>query len=316
MTRWEKIQERIVCSVPVRASIGVMKKIHPPGFRGLSLWFVSKYLFEGIVNGRFAMRASAISFRMFLSFFPAIAILATLLQYIQIDGFEQEFWSSIDSFIPPEVAEYINQARDDVQAHSSGVISVSFIVGLFLASNTINSILIGFNGSIHIEKAGNIFILRLISIGILLVFGIVVASSVFALGFGDDVLGYLQDKAIIGNDWLLTLFTGLKWLLGIALIYFSVTLLYNFGNLNERKWKTLTAGASFTTLVFILSSAVFSWFIATFLNYDAIYGSIGSLLVLLFWINFNNSVLLLGFELNTSIFRAHGVATRVEEAEE
>ncbi|MGB1031108.1 MAG: YhjD/YihY/BrkB family envelope integrity protein, partial [Flavobacteriales bacterium] len=84
----------------------------------------------------------------------------------------------------------------------------------------------------------------------------------------------------------------------------SISILYNIGDLKDRSWKTFSAGATFTTVLFLMSSLVFSWFLESFNTYSALYSTLGNFLSLLIWLNLNSTILLLGFELNTSIKRA------------
>ena len=90
----------------------------------------------------------------------------------------------------------------------------------------------------------------------------------------------------------------------VALIYSSVTLLYNVGHWDRLKWRTATPGAAMTTLLMVLLSVGFSFFIAQLNTYNRLYGSLGTLMLALVWVNANSAVLLLGFELDASIEKA------------
>ena len=89
-----------------------------------------------------------------------------------------------------------------------------------------------------------------------------------------------------------------------AVEYSSVTLLYNVGHWDRLKWKTATPGAAMTTLLMVLLSVGFSFFIAQLNTYNRLYGSLGTLMLLLVWVNANSAVLLVGFELDASIEKA------------
>jgi len=95
-----------------------------------------------------------------------------------------------------------------------------------------------------------------------------------------------------------------KWIITFLLIYGAISILYNIGDLKDRKWKTMSAGATLTTILFIITSVLFAWFVNNVASYNKLYGSLGTLLILLIWTNVNSTILLVGFELNTSIKKA------------
>jgi membrane protein len=126
--------------------------------------------------------------------------------------------------------------------------------------------------------------------------GLITVSEIVLYRIGE--FDFLNDAFII---FMLDI---ARWLIIILLIYSSITILYNAGDLNRKKWKLLNAGSWFATIFFILASLGFAWFVQNFASYNKLYGSLGTLLVLLIWMNFNCVILLLGFELNASISKA------------
>ena len=291
---------------PVRKTITFLQHHKPPGFQGLSIWYVSQFFFEGVMKGQLATRASAISFRLFLAFFPGLIMLLTLIPYIRIDNFQENLFDSIRGFFPGDTFSLFESTLDGLinQKHSA-LLSIGFVLVLYYASNSINAILIGFNASYHLEEKGNPWVMRIASIILIFVLGIFMFTAVIIILFSDTAFEYLHTKGIIGDRGYIPILNFAKWIVSVALIYSIISTLYNVGvGQRRRRWRFFNVGATLATLVFILTSIGFAYFVNNFSNYNKLYGSLGSLMVLLIWLNFNCMIVLMGFELNTSIKKA------------
>jgi len=94
-----------------------------------------------------------------------------------------------------------------------------------------------------------------------------------------------------------------RWLIIVALILFSISILFHFGPAVQRKLRFISAGSSLATILLITTSVIFAYYINNFGQYNKLYGSIGTLIVIMLWIYINSLILLIGFELNASIFK-------------
>ena len=291
---------------PVKKSIHFLQHHKPPGLHGLSIWYVSKYFFEGVMKGQLATRASAISFRLFLAFFPGIIMLLTLIPYIPIEDFQQNLFDSLRTFFPGDTFSLFEETLADLllQKHSA-LLSVGFILVIYYASNSINAILIGFNTSYHLEEKGNPVIMRIASIVLIFVLGILMLVAVIIIIFSGSAFEFLHSKGIIGDRGYIPILNFAKWVVSVALIYSIISTLYNVGvGQRWRRWRFFNVGATVATLFFIVTSVAFAYFVNNFASYNKLYGSLGSLMVLLIWLNFNCMIVLMGFELNMSIRKA------------
>ena len=88
------------------------------------------------------------------------------------------------------------------------------------------------------------------------------------------------------------------------MLFLGITTIFNFGPAIKSKLKVFSAGAILATIFIILTSILFSYYINNFSQYNKIYGSIGTLMIILIWMYFNAIILLTGFELNASILNA------------
>jgi membrane protein len=295
---------RLLESKPVKAVLSFAKRIRPWGLEGLSLYAVSRFFIEGVQKGALSTRAAAISFRFFLAVFPVIIMLLSLLPLIPIDNFQQYLFDSVRAFFPGDTFSLVEDTVADLlnKSHST-VFSVGFILSLYYASNSVNAILMGFNGSFNLESKGNPFFIRLVSVGLLIILSIFMVIAVALIIFSGAAFEELLEMGLLHQDNVFLLQVA-KWLITVLLIYGSITILYNIGDFRRHSWKLFSAGATLTTLLFILTSLAFAWFVNNFSSFNKLYGSLGTFLLLLIWINLNSVILLVGFELNASITRA------------
>src|SRR5690606_11349783 len=92
-----------------------------------------------------------------------------------------------------------------------------------------------------------------------------------------------------------------RWIILFAIYFFTVSMLYKFGPASSRKWKFFNPGATLATILAILTFSAFAFYINKFGAYNKLYGSIGTLIVIMIWLYLNSLILLVGFELNASI---------------
>jgi membrane protein len=289
----------------IRKVINLLNRIKLPGYQGLSIWYVTRFFLEAMMNGQLPTRAAAISFRLFLAFFPAMILLLSLIPYIPIDDFQDSLFEGISGFFPGDTFSLFEDTFHDlIKRKHSALLSIGFILVIYYASNSINAILIGFNSSYYLEEKGNVWLLRLASIVLIFILGIFMVVAVLLNLFSGALVGYLHEIKLIGKNAKFVLEI-VNWLISVGLVYAIITTLYNVGvGKQRRRWSFINVGATFATTVFVITSFVFAYFVTHFGNFNKLYGSLGTLMVLLIWLNFNCMIVLMGFELNMSIRKA------------
>jgi membrane protein len=146
-------------------------------------------------------------------------------------------------------------------------------------------------------------VFRVVSVGLLILLTVLFLSAVLLLGVAGDVIDWAHGKRWLRGDvvpWLEVA----RWTLAVAMVHGAVTLLYNVGHRDRGRWRWSSTGATVATIAIVLLTLGFSWFVGHFASYNKLYGSLGTLLVTLIWVNSNSTVLLLGFELDAAIHRA------------
>jgi membrane protein len=292
----KKILDRIV----LRA-----KKITLPFFDGLPLYDVAIFFYKGIVDGAITTRASAIAFNFILAVFPAIIFLFTLIPYIPIENFQIELMKLIQSVLPDNAYLAIKGTIQDIVTQPRGsLLSVGFFAAFVFSTNGLVSIIVAFNGTIHAIETRNIVSLYLTAFGLSLILTTLTTLSVALITISQHSLEFLLAKQFIRSDYEIYLVLGGKWLVILFLFFFAFAFLFYYAPARKMRFRFISAGGTLATVLSILISVGFSFYINNFGKYNTLYGSIGTLVVVMLWFYFMALILLIGFELNASIWSA------------
>lgn len=286
--------------------VRLFKKIKLPALEGLSLYDLLELYMIGIFRGTLTTRASAIAFNFFTALFPFLLFILIIIPYVPIDDFKISFQQFLDSFLPPSTSDFFfTNIFENIDSNErKGLVSSVFLVSMALMANGISAIFSGFESSYHEQFIRNIFKQYFFALGVALLLALLSIITVLIFGyFQIFVMANLETRGFLNEEstvfWILVA----KYVFFIIMIYLATAMLYYFGTKEGRESKFFSVGAWFTTLLIILTSYLFGIYIENFSKYNELYGSIGGLLILLFYIWLNCNILLLGYELNASLNR-------------
>jgi membrane protein len=306
----KRIKRRIMFSRPFRQLLGWAKRIILPGFEGFSLYEISRFFFKALTAGNLTTRASAIAFKLFVAFFPAVIVLLTLIPYVPISDFQDRLLDTFEEMMPFEVFQFIESTLHDLVVKKHGtLLSVSFLAGVFFASNSIQAILEGFSGSTNLTTWHSALKQRLLSVGLLLALTILAVIAVPLLAFSGITIRLLHAKGAFLSELQMWALFATKWGISILVVLMAVALLYNVGDPSSRRFKVFTPGSLLAVFLILLVSQVLAFVFSYITDYNALYGSIGAILAVQLWIYVNMIVLLVGYELNIGIARARTLRT-------
>jgi membrane protein len=296
------IEEKLEKIPVIRNLMHVLKRIKIPGFGGLSFYDLLEMYIEGIVDGAFSYHASAVAFSFFMALFPFALFILNLIPFIPIEGFQDDFLQFVKEGVPPNTYDAIANIINDILNNShSGLMSSGFLLSIFLMANGINGILGGFESSRHVlEKRGFLHqyfvalgislllsILLLLTVAIIVIFEVFIQKTII-----QDVLSDQIPLIILG-----------RYIFVILMILITSSVLLRYGTKQSHKPPFISIGSVFTTILIIISSYFFGIWVIRFSKYNELYGSIGTLLIMMFYIWINCMILLLGFELNATIHK-------------
>lgn len=290
--------------------IRLSKRIILPGFDGMPLYDVTIFFFRGLSEGYITSRASAVSYNFFLAVFPSIIFLFTIIPFIPIAHFQQSLLDLIQDFIPGQAYETVKETVEDIVIRPhGGLLSVGFILTLYFATNGINSLMEAFNNTFHAIETRSFIKQRLISILLMIIVSFLLIFAIGLMTFGTGILTFILPPRITNSGFFFGVIGVIKWLIILATLFFTIAFLYYFAPAKRKHFRFISAGASLATFLIIVTTLGFNFYVDNFSKYNALYGSIGTLLIVLLWIYFNSFSLLLGFELNASIKNAKSVNT-------
>lgn len=280
------------------------QKLIIPGFEGLSLYEVSMFFYKGLVEGALTTRASSLAFNFFLAFFPSIIVLFTLIPFVPIEGFQEQLFVLIMDILPPSTYDATKSIVDDIVNHEQGgLLSLTFILALYFSTNGVSAMITGFNATYHLTDKRTWLQLRLLSFILTLILAILLILTIIFQIFSQGFMNYLVAEGYL-QQYSADLILYAKWIILVIVLFISISILYYYGPTDKSRWKFFSAGSLSATLLSVITSVGFSYYINNFAQYNQLYGSIGTLLVILLWMYFNSIILLLGFELNASIVSA------------
>jgi membrane protein len=278
------------------------KSVKLPYSEGLTLYHLAELYISGILKGDISYRAGAIAFSFFMSLFPFALFILNLIPYIPIEGFQEDFMQFVADNVPPTTYDAISGTLADILLNShKSLLSTGILLSILLMSNGLNAILSGFQNSMHITIKRTYFRQYGVAIALSLVLTLLLILTVASIVTFEIVIRSLASRGIIGQDALL-LEIG-RYLFLILMILTTTSLLFKFAAKETRGAAFFSYGSVFSTLLFGLTSFGFSIYVVRFSKYNELYGSIGTLLVLMLYIWINCFILLLGFELNALIHK-------------
>ncbi len=295
-----RIKRIILVSPPVSFLVRKSKAIKLPGFKGIPLYDVIWFFFQQAKKTGFTERASAISFNFTMTIPPAVIFLFTLLPYIPISQeFINELFGVIKDVVPGEKNNQglIKFMTDILNNPRTGLLSTGFILAMFFSSNAMMGIMRSFDKNYIGFRKRKGLQQRWVAIRLTFILFILFFIAIVAL----IMQGAVLRKLGITNSLLIAVIHNLRWVVIVLMFFFSISFIYRYAPAVHKRWKLISPGSILATLLMIAFTGGFSYYVSNFSNYNELYGSISTVLILMLLIYFNSLVLLIGFELNVSI---------------
>jgi membrane protein len=273
-----------------------------PGFYPLPLYNVGSFIANEIDGRAMQNRAASLTFNFMLAFFPATIFLFTLIPFVPLPNFQGNLLKLLSTILPYNAYMAFQATIVDIVKHHNGqLLSVGFVTALYFATNGITNLMGAFNRSSLVVEKRTWLKRRMIAVALTFVISVALLVAISVLTAGTAIIHFLKSHIASKEHFWYYIIVFLRWLIVIAIFFFTISLLYRYGPANKEKWKFLNTGAILATALAVLSSMGFSYYINNFSSYNKIYGSIGTLIILMLWLYLNSLILLIGFELNASI---------------
>ncbi|GAB1463270.1 YihY/virulence factor BrkB family protein [Pedobacter sp.] len=274
-----------------------------PGFSPLPIYTVATFFFKEIGKDTVVNKASSLAYNFMLAIFPGIIFLFTLIPYIpKRIGFQEGLMSLLALVLPTNAfLAFEATINDIVNIQNGSLLSIGFFLSLFFATNGVHNLMMAFNKSSLIVETRTLLKRRLVALILTMVLVVSMILCIAAMTLGEITINYLKKEIAYDGNLTIYLIKFTQWALLGALYFINVSILYRYGPAHAKKWKFFSAGSWLATILAFLTIWGFSFYINHFSAYNKLYGSIGTLMVIMIWLYLNSFILLIGFELNASV---------------
>ncbi len=300
MLTFTHIRQRVASTFPANWLIRQSQKIRLPGFQGIPLYHVLKFFFLQIRKVGITERAAAISFNCVMAIPPIIIFLCTLIPYLPISNeFIRQLHGLIRDVIPGEKnnSAIIKFIDDIIKKPKNDLLSLGFLLALFYSSNAVLGIMRAFDKNYLGFKKRKMINRRVTALQLTSVLFVLMFASLLVLIMQSSVLKLFGLKNVMVRQ----IIGYARWVVIVLLFFGSVSFIYRYAPFVHKRWKLINPGCILATTLMLLFTVFFSYWVNNFSNYNKLYGSISTILILMLLIYFNSLVLLIGFELNVSI---------------
>ena len=274
-------------------------------FDGLSGWDVAKFFIRGLKKGDIQSRSNSLAFSFFLALFPSIIFLFTLIPFIPIRDFQSELLLLIQSLLPSQAYEAAKETIEDIVRNKRGsVLSIGFLSALLFASDGMYAMMETFRKSYHGSIKRTEVRKRLLSVFLTVTVTILIITAIGLLIGHQLLVKFIYKHKILNKEFYIIGLSLGKWIITLGLSFTAISSLYYFGSSTHSKFRFVSAGSTLATIMIILTTMLFNNLVVNFIHYNKIYGSIGTLIMVMIFIKFNTLQLLIGYELNASISNA------------
>ncbi len=282
--------------------IDITSRINPYGFEGLSLYEIAVLFRKGLSNVNLMTGAAAIAFKFFLALFPSVILIFTIIPLLPLPESNEAIFDILREMIPTNAYPMVKQTIVDIMSRQQGgLLSIGFLLSLYFSSSGFISVIYAFNLSEHVHETRSWFQQRLTSIVLVIIAGLIIILAVVLIIVGNKTISWFVAEQIIHNKAGIQIYLYSRWVFITAMIFFSISFIYYLAPAKKTRYKFFSAGSVLSTICIILITISFRYFILFFTRYNALYGSAGTIMIIMMFIYFIAIVLLTGFELNASL---------------
>ncbi len=281
----------------------------------ISLYKILEIYIQGITKGAIGVRAAAASWSIFMSMFPFLVFFLLFISYLP---YYEEIQQLIFNFLlkkllPSDILTIIQNYMNDrivlvnnnLNRPNTFLLIFSILLFIFLSSNGVRSLIRGFKSVNNQEplefKGMKSFFL---SIFIVLFFSIFLFTSLVLLYVTEIIFRFFEHSLPFNIPEYRLIINILNFILSLFIFFIGICFLYYFGRTAKISFRGVMPGALLTTMLFTLTTSCFGFYIANFTRFNVLYGSIGSILIVMLWINISVVFTLIGYELNIALRKA------------
>ena len=299
---WNKILNDISSLRLTRKLLYILRTNSLPGFKGVSIMKIITFMYEETYRDDIMTRANSMAFSFFISLFPFLLLLFSAVSLVPMDTVNEMTSDLVSDIIPKEAHAFIDEILNAVFSRERvDLLSIGFILAIYFASNGMEAMMRGFDKDYDFTfRKRNWIQRRLAAVRLTTIIGLLCLLSIIFIFGSSLAMNWLKENTIIGN-WEFVSYNIIRWVFIILLFYSVIASIYHYAPPTKKRFSYFSIGTNFATLFSLMSSVVFTYFVNRFGDYDAFYGPLGTLVMVMLWIQINCYIILAGFELNAGI---------------
>jgi len=298
-----KIQSKILNFPWVKSLFKWLDRITLPGFEGNSLFKVGRFFVKTAFDEELNLRTGYLAYSFFLALFPAIIFFFTAIAYLPIKNLDIEIMKQLEFLLPNNVYSSMQSTIKDILKHQrSGLLSLGFFAAIFFSSNGFLSMIRAFNR--HKKRKSNPYKDRFKSIILTFLIFSILIISITIIVYTTLSINWLRSKDLVDSSNWTWFYSAFEYVSLLALLFIIFACLYLIGSPLTLRWKFFSPGSILSACLSFFATELFAYYVNHFDSYNKLYGSIGTVISLMLLIYFNSMIVLIGFELNYSIYRA------------
>jgi membrane protein len=275
-----------------------------PGLSGLKPLPLGKRAVKEFLDDDMSTYAAALAYHTMFALFPFLIFLLGLLSVLQIPEFFTWVLDQARSAMPQDAYQRVEEVVTQIQGQSrGGLLSIGLLTALWAASSGMRALMNALNTAYDVEESRPTWQRYLFSILYTIGLAVLLIAAAGLMLVGPQAIEWLADQAGLGGAFV-AVWTWLRWPVAVLLLMLTAAVVYYVAPNVDQPFRFITPGAALTVIIWIIASLGFSLYVTNIANYTATYGTLGGVVVLLFYFFISASVLLLGAEINAEVHYA------------
>ena len=282
--------------------------VSPWKLGGLGVVQLAKRVWSEFSEDEVSDRAAALAYYFLFALFPALLFMTALLGLLPIPNLMDRLMDYVSQALPGDAASIIEKTLGEIVAGAGGgLLSIGVLGALWAGSNGMSSIMSALNVAYDVKETRPWWKAKLLAIGLTLGFSVFILSALILIVFGpkigETVAGWVGLGAVFTFVWNIVSIP-----IVMVLVAIGIGLVYYLAPAVEQHWRWVTPGSAVALVLWLVASFALRFYVTNFANYNATYGSIGGVILLMLWLYLSGMALLLGAEVNSEI--EHAAARR------
>jgi len=249
-------------------------------------------------------RAAQRAYYFLFALFPFFLFLTTLLGYLPIPDLLDRILVGLAPLLPGDALRLVqDNLHQLVTGERGGLLSFGILAALWTSSSALTAIIDSLNRAYEVEEGRPFWKIRGIAILLTVGLSVFLVVALVLLTFGPPLGRWVADLVGLGEVFALS-WNLVRWPVIVGLLIIAMAMLYYFAPDVEQEWKWITPGSAFAVIGWLLTSLGFAFYVNHFGSYNATYGTIGAVIVLLTWMYLTGLFVLIGGEINAEIEHA------------